>query len=313
MNHPQQNRYDAFLRGQGFIDNHPTELADIDEMPTLLLMFANIILKLQAARHQQSADTTVFAPNKDSLKIIMAAIVYKYSLRTSVKAHLIHNLPLELGLDKPITYITLANDDTAADRAFELKELMRINLTPLGNITLANITEMEEAIASFKTANPIPKEKIKDKHDFGTDLIPGLLDEADVVKNLITKLIHSYLSPELAKNWDDYITVGKTTAVRHISIAIQVTDSIGNMPLKGVLTTSASTTETISILTSDRGSARLYSLINALWDITAEYPGYISQTITNVATIEDKVAHVIIKLVKIVPPPTDENPPQPNT
>jgi len=312
MDKKQDLRYDADLRGQDFIDNNATALAAIDEMPPLLLMFANLIIKLKAARGVQAVDNTAFAPTKESLKILMGAIVYKYILRGSVKAHLIGNIELECGLDKPITYITSATDDLASDRATELKVLLHTNLSVLPNITAANITEMESAISSFLAKNPLPKEKIKDKHDFGTELIPGLLDEIDVVRNLITKLIHSYLAPALASNWDDYIEVGKPTGVRHLSILAQFKDANVNAILKNVKVTFTNGSETFIKYSSDLGWVRCYSLHTGNWSFIAEFPNYTTNITTNILVDPNKIAHYDIKLHKIVPP-SNENPPLPPT
>ena len=103
--------------------------------------------------------------------------------------------------------------------------------------------------------------------------------------------------------------------------------SLAGMSLKGVKITATNGTDTFEKFTTEKGWFRLYSLPNALWNITIEYPNYITQHLLNVPSIDSKMTLLKLKLVKIqppppsdedtppvtTPPPTDLNPSQLNT
>ena len=277
--------------------------------PPLRLALDNHITKINAARAINQADTTNLAAIKELNLILMIEIVFKFMLRSAVQASELELPELEISLDHPITYFTATDDDTAAVRCEAIKQIMKTKLTTLTCLTAGDITDMEDAILAYNNSNKKPKEAIDNRKTKGTDEILILLNAADPTKNNIGKVFHSYL-PDAADLFDKAAFIGKSTGIRHTSIALQILDSLANMPLKGVKITATNGTDTFEKLTTAKGWIRLYSLPNALWNITIEYPNYITQHLLNIPSIDSKMTLLKIKLVKIqtgiTPPPPGE-------
>ena len=326
MKTTEELRYDALIRIRDLCILYNIPLMLILMYPPLRLALDNHIAKIDAARAINQADTTNLAAIKELNLILMIEIVFKFMLRSAVQASELELPELEISLDHPITYFTATDDDTVSVRCEAIKKIMKTNLTTLTCLTAGDITDMEAAILAYNNSNKKPKEAIDNRKTKGTDEIVILLNAADPTKNNIGKVFHSYL-PDAADLFDKAAFIGKSTGIRHTSIAIQILDSLANMPLKGVKITATNGTDTFEKLTTAKGWIRLYSLPNAIWNITIEYPNYITQHLLNIPSIDSKMTLLKIKLVKIqpplpteedtppvtTPPPTDENPAQRNT
>ena len=289
-----------------------TQLATIPLFAPARIIFNNHMTEFEAYISKQSVNLRPLASEKKIYKKIMANCINKYIDRGFSQATMLELFTIATSLDFSITYVAQAADKLAVTRAKEFRNILNDNKGDLDEITEDIIDEIDEKIHNFNTVLTLPTAKIKDRKAEGTEKIPPVILKLKADRKVFKKMINSYL-PELNASWKDAAKIGEPTGVRRLSMSIKVIDSIGIMPLKGVKTTAVSTTETLVNKTTKRGSARLYSLPNALWDITVEYPGYASQTILNVPTILDKVVRLVVKLVKIVPPPVVPNPPLPNT
>ena len=326
MKSPEELRFESTLKIRDLCITYEDILILIAEYPPLKLALDNHILKIYDARELNMADLSNLFANKDVVQEAVVAVIFKYMLRAAVKASAIGNTELEISLDHPLSYFTECDDATVEVRCEATKKIMKTNILLLTNILPANITEMEAAILAYHNALLSPEEAIEKRKTQGTELITSLLNNTEPTRNNIGKLFHSYI-PEAASLFDAAALTGKSTGIRHTSIALQIHDSLAIMPLKGIKVTATNGTEIITKYTTDRGWVRLYSLPNALWNITIEYPNYITQHLPNIPSIDSKMTLLNIKLVKIqppppseedtppvsTPPPTDENPSQLNT
>ena len=326
MKSPEELRFESTLKIRDLCTVYHDQLVLIEEYPPLKLALDNHILKLNDARALNMADLSNLFVNKDVVQEAVVALVFKFMLRAAVKASAIGNTELEVSLDHPLSYFTECDDATVEVRCEATKKIMKTNILLLTNILPADITAMEAALLAYHNALLSPEEAIEKRKTQGTEIITQLLNNAEPTRSNIGKLFHSYL-PEAASLFDAAASTGKSTGIRHTSIALQILDSLAGMPLKGVKVTITNGSETITKYTTDRGWVRFYSLNNALWNLTIEYPDYISQHLPNIPSIDNKMTLLNKKLVKIqppppteedtppisTPPPTDENPSQLNT
>ncbi len=294
----QNARQNANRRAKTFLADHNDALIEIPLYPGYKENLDTNMTKIETAIINQGVDVKVITADKIGLKENMCKLIYKYSLRASVQANTLGKTELELALDKPYTYISQADDNTSVLRAKELFILMKENVGILDLIQSENIEEMQAAIEAFAAIQNLPTQQIKHKKAEGTDLITQLLDEIDVDKKNIGKLIHSY-APDLAHDWNLCIKVGTPIGTRHTSIAIQFVDALAQMPLKEVSCTISNGTEALTKLSSAKGWVRFDSLPNALWDITSEYDAYQTDVQKNIATQEQKMVSLQLGLKKL--------------
>jgi hypothetical protein len=184
-----------------------------------------------------------------------------------------------------------------ADIAEEMKNIMKKNLALLTNITPANIAEMDNEIAAYVNIIQKPKTAIKNRKSRGTDPIPRLLNSADIPKKNIGRLVQSYL-PDLLDEWDAFARIGRSTSIRHTSIAIQCTEISTGIRLKNVRVTITNDMDTLTKHTTRKGWVRFNSLENGIYSVTTEYHDYITDIRTNIGIIKDKMVRLDIKLKK---------------
>lgn len=301
MKKSDQLRYNALKRVQDFNVLFALILAPIVEFLAEKLKLDTLVTKIEDAMAIQNKDIKAVAVNKEVLENIMAETIFKFQLRAAVRANQLALVELELSLDKPISYITRNEDDVVILRANEIKNIMKTNLGVLDNLTPADIVDMEAAIAAYVDKKDEPDEAIDDRKSLGTDPIPELLNQADVPKNNIGKLVLSYL-PDKAHQWDTLARVGKPTSVRHTSIALRYTDFVTGAPLKDVKAFASNGLETIEKLSTRKGWVRFISLDTGNWSVTSEHPVYRTDSKTDIDVFEDKMVRFDVQLQKQGPP-----------
>ncbi|MEI8201370.1 MAG: hypothetical protein WCH34_00035 [Bacteroidota bacterium] len=292
-----QRHFDSKLKLQDFCVINDDPLSLLIEYPVLIILLNLIINKIHAAVAINKANLKHFATNKEILQRVMVDIVWRYQLRARVFARN-NNLPdIYQSLKFEKSYMLDNDDATVIDRAKEIMKIMKTHLSLLTNLTQANITEMEASIAACEENLLSPEEAIKDRKAYGTDLIPGLLKEADVVTDDIGDLVESYLE-DLYPDWLVRAKIGKATGTRHQSISIKYLDAATKAPLKKVKTTITNATGTITqvFYSTKAGCVTIYSLETGNWTITSEYQNYITDTKANVGVFDKKVAKFEIKL-----------------
>jgi hypothetical protein len=312
MNKLEQSRYSADLRIQQFNIDHATLLSTINEYADEKSDFDTTVAEIATAAQNQTEDTTAITGDKALKKAAMIEAVLKFEQRACVKAQRLNLHELELALDKPLIWFQRADDEIAVFRCTEIKNLISNNIGGLTNISPADITAMETAITDFINVKEANDQAVDVKKATGTMPLPLLLDKADKYKVNMGKLIHSYL-PQLADEWDEISKIGIPQGVRHTSIVIHILDSLGGMPLKDVKCTITDGTESFVKKSTKKGWVRVFSLPNALWNITAEFPNYETGILENIKTDENQITRLEINLQKKslnggeVPPNNPEN------
>jgi hypothetical protein len=290
-------RFEADERVNNFMTEHDTDLSTINLYAVIKAFFLTAFNLLKVAIQKQASDTSIYAANKAILWANMAESLFKFSLRASVQAHILNNFELELSLDKPIGYFSECEDLLALRRATEQKDIMKNNLTILTELSPGDITQMESDIQVFSDARDKPDDQIKVKKALGTDPIPGLLNDIDVHKNLVGKLVYSYL-PDLVAEWDERSRIGKPKGLRHISMAVHYISAESGIYLKGVTCTINDSSETIVKQSTKKGWVHFYSLTPRDWSLTSELEGYETDVQPNVGIDENHIVRLDIKLRK---------------
>ena len=297
MNKIEQAQYDSSLRVKDFVALYHDALNANPEFVLLLVIFNDLLDKIEVARSKQASDTTIYSPDKKLLKLMMGLVVIKYAKKGAAKAYLIKDVELKKALDKGLTYITSADDDTAADRANDLKQVMKDNLEDLTNLVIANIDEMTSAIDAFKNKKPVPKEKIKQKKSEGTDPIPDLSIDMEECKKQMGNIVHSTF-PALANTWDGFAKIGAPAGKRSISLSVQYLDETTGTKLRNVVATLVNNTETIVKKSSRKGYVRGYSMEEGNWTITSVLKGYEADVQKDVAIKDYQILRMVIRMRK---------------
>lgn len=292
------SRYKVDKKVQDFLTNHSDELSTIEEFENEKLNFNECVTLIEKAYQNQVKDIKAITANKNDKKKIMIAIIFKYMLRAFVKANQVKNTNLYKSFDKPISFFNRPNEILLLTRVNNMKKLMKDNLSVLTNINNSMILEMETAIKNFSKVRNSINDAIKYRKSQGTDTIIGLLNNADISKTNIGKLILSYL-PELYSEWLNITKIGNPSGIRHLSFALHFRDFETNVLLKNIKCT-ITDGKTIIIRKSTRsGWIQLKSLENGNWSIYCEHPTYIPFEQTNIGIEQGKIIRIDIKLKKV--------------
>ena len=280
--------------------------------------------KLEAAMQKQITNIQSVTASKAEKKADMAHIIWIYAQRASVQAESLGNTTLFIALSELESFISIADDTLALERAKKLLSLMTNE--DLTILEPENLVEMQDAITLFSDDKEAPELAIDEKKSEGTEKIDEILDDLDTDTKLIGSLIHSFSLP-FADLWDQALKVGASEGVRHVSCMMKFNDSITATPVVKVKTTASNGIEEITAYSSKNGTTRFIGLDTGNWTFHSEAETYISDYKANVPIDDDHTVHFQIKLVKIQPPPpseedtppvtspppTDENPSQLNT
>ena len=283
-------------------DVYDTQLTPIHEAVAVRSLLADGLLKVEAAKALNLSSTKAVTYNKEFLQKVMVLCIFKFVERSAVMANITPNCEeLFKSLDIKITTITDIKDSQIGTRCMELFNIMKKNAAILTNIKPADFTQMTQVMDDYNAILAAPKTAIEKRKASGTDIIHSLVIEAQGhMKNLV-KIFHSYL-PDNAHLADVAARIGRPSSVRYTSIALHILDSVGHMPLRKVKCTLTNGTDTIIRYSSRKGFIRFYSLPNALWTITLDYPDYQSYYQKEIATVEKQIVRININLVKNAAP-----------
>jgi hypothetical protein len=298
MNEKENTRHKANVRASHFFDRYDGELTGIDLYPALRAAFDAEMIKIDKARQKQFKQIKPITISKNRLRAVMADTMVKFLLRASVSAYNNNNIALAKAFSKGKTHFTRGKNSLAPVKARTLKDLMSKNLGVITSITPDDIIEMETVILEFEEILIKPKMAIKDRKASGTMVIPKTLNRLDDIKHQIGNLIHSYL-PHLALAWDNTIKVGRSTAIRHISLVIKVVDSKVNVPLRNIKCTISNGQKSHIKYSTKRGGIRFKSLQESIWTVTIEHPEYNTEILERIITRMNQVTRLIIPLTKI--------------
>jgi hypothetical protein len=220
MNNNQRAQLDACNRVNECNTKFATEFATIPEFAIEKTEFEKAFAIVNKAAQIQSGTVAVSADTVKLAKETMAKTIIKYSLRGSVKAKQISNLTLSNHLDHPLTYISKAPKNLAVQRAKDLRQHLQDNLTTLTNITAANITEIDAAIAAYDKVKDNPTTDIQARAATGTNPIPAALAQAFEAIDGMHNLVISYFS-DTNKAIVDEFTLARmiiNTGIHHTGI-----------------------------------------------------------------------------------------------
>ncbi len=297
MNKKQLARYNADKRAQDFCTKNNDDLITVDEYAAEKSSFDEKVKAVKMADEKQASDTTVITDDKALKKQKMVDTVYKYELRGNIKAHQLGLTNLELLLDKPKSYIDAGEANTAWTRAKDLKEIMKGKINVLTNLKAADITEMEGVIDDYEAIMNENKEAVSEKKATATDVITPLLDEADVPKGQIEKIVASYF-PSLLEDWMVQTKVGKAAAIKHLNLVVKYFDSETNVLLAKVKTIAMIGDKKLIKYSTKKGYSRYKGMEHGNADVVSELAGYEVDKKTNVG-ISDEVVKMEIKLKKL--------------
>lgn len=122
----------------------------------------------------------------------MAETVIRYALRGVVKANRIGDTTLANHLDHTTNYITAATKLLAVQRATDIRDYLKNNLTTLTNIKQENIDEIDKAIHEYDIAKDKPLADIHARTTSGTNPLQPALTNAFKSVDAIEKLLQSY-------------------------------------------------------------------------------------------------------------------------
>lgn len=231
MDNLQRSEFDAFNRVTDFNTKHLTDLNTITEYQAEKAKFNAAVLSIKNAgitQLQKGIDQTI----SFTAKKLMADTVIKYCLRAGVIARSLQNMQLAGQLQGSASSILRATKTEAIEMATVKRNALNSNLTILTNITAANITDIDNAIAAYNVIKDAPTEARQTKKSTATDLLPGLYAKANDAVNNMYELVFSYFS------------VTKPDLVHEMEIAKQVIAT-------GIRTTSI----TFDCLADEDGSA----------------------------------------------------------
>jgi hypothetical protein len=158
--------------------------------------------------------------------------------------------------------------------------------------------EMKTVNADFKNLINLPKNEIKLKKSEGTDPIPGLLNDVDVIKENIGKLIAIYM-PNLYNEWLTINKVGTPTGVRQTSFVAFFTDAETGVPLRKVKVTLNNGVENFIKYSTTKGYVRFFSLESDNYSMTAEHASFVTQQKSGIGIDDQHFERMDVKLQKI--------------
>ncbi len=290
----------ALYRVKNVCQLNNTALLLIPEAVTERANLDDIILRFEKAKAINLADLSNLAVNKEAIMNTLVDIILKYVNRAVVKARQLGKVDLTASLTVSRSSIINLIDADIATRCEELKEIIKTNIALLTNIQPADITEMEEAIANYQAVLAAPKVAIELRKSDGTDRIPQIAAESEVIKAAIVRIFHSYL-PDQAHIIDVAAHVGKPIGARTTSIIIKYTDAETAAILKKVTATMSNELASKVRKSSSRGTSRFYSLLSGNYTLTSEFQGYITDIRKNISINDKKVVRIDIKLQQITP------------
>ncbi len=244
MNKTQRAKLDSANRISVFNKKYEAELAIIPEYPAEQKFFDDALIIINAAAQAQAA---VVGSNTDAVtlaKQIMANTTIKYALRATVKAKQLGNLVLASQLNNPITYLLKASKTQAIHRAREMRDNLNNNLPTLTNITVSNITEIDDVIAGYNAIKDNPVIDAQTKTATGTNPLPAAFKMLTESGGNMYNLVVSYFMDTNRQIIDEMALANQLmiTGVRHNGLDGTVTK--GGVPVFGATITIAGTKKT---------------------------------------------------------------------
>ncbi len=291
-------------RASDFLLANDTELVTNTLYGSLKTRFNDSMALIGAAKQKQYEQTGYITGDKSYHRNLTGETIWKYANRGSTQAFLTGHPDVSAALDKPLSFIIKGKDGAVYGKANDLYKLMKENESILTEIEAADFTEMEDVLKDYKKILNAPKEEIKEKKAEGTDPIPGLLDELDVIKNHIGKVIQSYFG-HLYSKWEEVIKIGSPEGVRKISLVGKFTDKATGVELRKIEVTLVKGERKHVAYSSKKGYVRFYSLEKGNYTLTAEHDEYKTFSKADIGIDENHIEKLQVALTLKVQPDTD--------
>lgn len=220
MNNTQRAKLEACNRVAAFNAKRAAPLSTITEYAHEQENFDAALAIINKAAQVQASNSGTTASEVDAAKQAMAKAVNKYALRGLVKAKQLNNKALALALDHPITYVSKATKDLAAQRAKDLLKQLDDNKGVLTNITAAMLKEIADSIAAYEKIKDNPIIDLQDKTANGTNPLVEAFDDAFEAIDNMYSLVVSYFADE-DKTMVDELALAKQiiiTGTRHSGV-----------------------------------------------------------------------------------------------
>jgi hypothetical protein len=288
-------RDQANQRAWDFLLANDTELKTSPLYIPLKTLLDNKMNLIVVAKQKQFEQTGYITGDKGYHKNLVGETIWKFANRGSSQAFVLNKPDLAAALDKPLGFILRGKGGDVLGKATDLYNLMKQNESILTEIKVADFTEMEDVLKDYNDILNAPKEEIKEKKTEGTDPIPGLLDEVDVIKNHIGKMIQSYFA-HLYSKWVEIIKVGSPMGVRKLVLVALFTDETTKVELRRIKVTMAKGENTFVKYSSKKGYVRFYSLENGNYALTAEHNEYKTFSKADIGIDENHIEKLEVKL-----------------
>jgi hypothetical protein len=194
MNNLQRAKHDSIKRMLASSDDNAAKLTDL-LVPGFQTEKTKLIAKekqIDDAGKKQALDISGAVDNNLQAKKVMARLAVKFGLRGAVSARNAGNHLLAEQLGHYVNYVLKAPKGVAAQRAGDIADALENNLSVCVNVTQPDVDSIKAAIIAFKAIETDPVSLIEEKKAAGTDLLPGLFKEADVIIENMYNLVYSY-------------------------------------------------------------------------------------------------------------------------
>ncbi len=275
----QKAKRSGISRFSAFYSEYQGKLSLIEDFETIKAQYDAAVADIDEAIAQQNTDNGITKELLDQRKAAMAKTVIKFALRGQVKAGLQEMPELANQLNKPVTFISSANKQTAVENAQWLRNVMSQNKGNLANITTADIKAMDDAIEAYQSIMHEPIVTIQHKKSQGTDPLPGLFKKTDKYFADLLGLTISYYGDEDPKMVDEMGLTNKMllTGMRHNTIDFKVTDADTAIAIEGVSVMSQNQGK--SYQTNYQGFASIKTHRNGHFNFTLSGVGYKDLTV----------------------------------
>ena len=240
MNKTQIAKKESYDRVVNVITKNAIVVTTVDGLTTEMSDLSGSIVKIDTAATKQSG-VSVGVAASESTKLKMGGTIFKYALRSKVKAKKLGMLTLAHQLDEPESYYTTGTKVDMVLKAKSSRNLINDNKEVL-LITAGNITEIDSSISDFVDVKDEPVEAQIESKAGGTDLLKPLFLSADESVSNIIDLVESYVGatqPGLVNELKLTAEL-QIAGARHTSGEFEVVNDDGGMPLMKSLVEDAS-------------------------------------------------------------------------
>jgi len=300
MDKEQIARKNAADRGWRYLIKNDDELMSNQLYPPLKETYNSILEKIKNCSLKQVEQVSPITQFKAKLRANLINSLVRITDIAVVQSTQIGRTDLKVSFDRSVSFYTHLSKNKLILVAKNMKSIMEKNSGVLTKITPDDFLEMNRVINDYENIAEVPKIKIKEKKALGTDPLPGLLNEMDVVKHLIRKFLKSAF-PHLFGSWVELTKVGSHAGRRRTSLVVRITEGSSGVALRNIKVTLYNEGKTIKKLSTKKGFARFRSVTSGSYRLTCEHKYYIKDVKNNISISSDGTVNIDVKLQRAVP------------